>query len=86
MSHFLPPVCLRGVGHAGASAYIALMALFGVAPAAMRPKALPLGILVVSFTSFRYLHRICFAGGRCGAETVEAGLPESTNAASNRTY
>jgi hypothetical protein len=28
------------VGHAGASAYIALMALFGLAPAVMRPTAL----------------------------------------------
>ena len=43
------------VGHAGASAYIALMALFGVAPATMRPTALTLNILVASFTSFRYL-------------------------------
>jgi uncharacterized membrane protein YfcA len=43
------------VGHAGASAYIALMALFGVAPAVMRPTALALNILVASFTSFRYL-------------------------------
>ena len=42
------------VGHAGASAYIALMALFGVAPAVMRPTALALNILVASFTSFRY--------------------------------
>jgi uncharacterized protein len=43
------------VGHAGASAYIALMALFGVAPTVMRPTALTLNILVASFTSFRYL-------------------------------
>jgi uncharacterized membrane protein YfcA len=43
------------VGHAGASAYIALMALFGFAPAVMRPTALALNILVASFTSFRYL-------------------------------
>lgn len=43
------------VGHAGASAYIALMALFGVMPAVMRPTALALNILVASFTSFRYL-------------------------------
>jgi uncharacterized protein len=43
------------VGHAGASAYIALMALFGVAPATMRPTALVLNILVASLTSFRYL-------------------------------
>lgn len=44
------------VGHAGASAYIALMALFGLAPAVMRPTALALNILVAGFTSFRYLH------------------------------
>lgn len=43
------------VGHAGASAYIALMALFGVAPPVMRPTALALNILVASFTSFRYV-------------------------------
>jgi uncharacterized membrane protein YfcA len=42
------------VGHAGASSYIALMALFGIAPAVMRPTALALNILVASFTSFRY--------------------------------
>ena len=39
----------------GASAYIALMALFGIGPAVMRPTALALNILVASFTSFRYL-------------------------------
>jgi len=44
------------VGHAGASAYIALMALFGVAPATMRPTALALNILVSTFTSARFLN------------------------------
>ncbi|MBM3543086.1 MAG: sulfite exporter TauE/SafE family protein [Alphaproteobacteria bacterium] len=43
------------VGHAGASAYIALMALFGIAPEVMRPTALTLNVLVASFTSYRYL-------------------------------
>ncbi len=52
---FLGAVLYTSVGHAGASAYIALMALFGVAPAVMRPSALALNILVASFTSFRYL-------------------------------
>ena len=51
----LGAVLYTSVGHAGASAYIALMALFGVAPAVMRPTALALNILVASFTSFRYL-------------------------------
>lgn len=43
------------VGHAGASAYIALMALFGLSAAVMRPTALALNILVSAFTSFRFL-------------------------------
>jgi uncharacterized membrane protein YfcA len=42
------------VGHAGASVYIALMALFGVPPAAMRPTALVLNIIVASFASVRF--------------------------------
>jgi uncharacterized membrane protein YfcA len=43
------------VGHAGASAYIALMALFGIQAAVMRPTALALNILVSAFTSLRFL-------------------------------
>jgi hypothetical protein len=43
------------VGHAGASAYIALMALFGLPTAVMRPTALTLNILVAAFTSFRFV-------------------------------
>jgi uncharacterized protein len=42
------------VGHAGASAYIALMALFGVPAAEMRPTALVLNIIVASFASVRF--------------------------------
>ena len=53
---FLGSALYTSVGHAGASAYIALMALFGMAPAVMRPTALALNILVASFTSFRYLY------------------------------
>src|SRR5215207_865272 len=52
---FLGAALYTSVGHAGASAYIALMALFGIAPAVMRPTALALNVLVASFTSFRYL-------------------------------
>ncbi len=43
------------VGHAGASAYIALMALFGLPAPVMRPTALVLNILVASLSSFRFL-------------------------------
>ncbi len=42
------------VGHGGASAYIALMALSGLAPAVIRPTALVLNILVTGFSSLRY--------------------------------
>lgn len=43
------------VGHGGASAYIALMALAGLAPEAIRPVALVLNIAVAGLGAFRYL-------------------------------
>lgn len=46
------------VGHGGASAYIAALALAGVAPAEMRPIALLLNVLVSSIASFKF----CRAG------------------------
>jgi hypothetical protein len=52
---FLGAVLYTSVGHAGASAYIAMMALFSVPAAVMRPTALVLNIFVASFTSFRYM-------------------------------
>jgi uncharacterized membrane protein YfcA len=42
------------VGHAGASGYLAMMALVGLAPEVMRPTALTLNILVASFTVYRF--------------------------------
>jgi len=42
------------VGHAGASAYLAIMALFGVMPEVMKPTALVLNILVASLASWRF--------------------------------
>jgi uncharacterized protein len=42
------------VGHAGASGYLAAMALVGVAPEAMRPTALTLNIAVAAFTTWRF--------------------------------
>lgn len=52
---FLGALLYTSVGHAGASVYIALMALFGFAPAVMRPTALALNVLVAAFTAYRYL-------------------------------
>ncbi len=42
------------VGHAGASGYIAVMTLFGLAPAVIKPSALVLNILVASLTAFQF--------------------------------
>jgi len=42
------------VGHGGASAYIAAMALAGVAPQEMRPIALVLNVLVSAVASFKF--------------------------------
>jgi uncharacterized membrane protein YfcA len=56
----LGAILYTSVGHGGASAYLALMALFGVAPAVMRPTALALNILVVSVASFRYVRADLF--------------------------
>lgn len=48
-------ILYSSVGHAGASAYIALMALFGVPAATMKPTALTLNMLVAALASARYL-------------------------------
>lgn len=42
------------VGHAGASGYIAVMSLFGLAPAAIKPTALLLNIMVATITAWRF--------------------------------
>ena len=61
LAHILLALCMflgaalySSVGHAGASAYIAAMALFSVPPAVMRPTALTLNILVAGLGSYRY--------------------------------
>lgn len=43
------------VGHAGASAYLAIMALFAVELEVMRPTALVLNVLVASFATYRFV-------------------------------
>lgn len=45
------------VGHGGASAYIAAMALFAVAPETLKPTALALNLLVAGFGAWRYWQR-----------------------------
>ncbi|HEV2881688.1 MAG TPA: sulfite exporter TauE/SafE family protein [Pyrinomonadaceae bacterium] len=48
------------VGHAGASGYLAAMALFGLAPATMKPAALCLNVLVAIIATFRFWRAGCF--------------------------
>lgn len=43
------------VGHAGASAYLAVMALFSLPAATMRPTALVLNIVVASLATYRFV-------------------------------
>jgi uncharacterized protein len=58
---FFGAALYSSVGHGGASAYIALMAIFGLAPVVMRPTALMLNIIVTAFTSFRYFNAGMFS-------------------------
>lgn len=52
---FLGAVLYTSVGHAGASAYIAVMTLFDLPLLVIKPTALTLNIFVSSYTSFRYI-------------------------------
>lgn len=51
---FAAAVLYSSVGHAGASGYLAAMALFGVAPEVMKPTALTLNIAVAIITTVRF--------------------------------
>ncbi|MBX3595633.1 sulfite exporter TauE/SafE family protein [Sphingomonas sp.] len=51
---FMGALLYSTVGHGGASSYIALMALFGVPAAVMRPTALVLNLIVSTMGSVRY--------------------------------
>lgn len=53
-SIFLAALIYATVGQAGASGYLAVMALFGVAPEVMRPTALALNILVATIGSIKF--------------------------------
>jgi uncharacterized membrane protein YfcA len=51
---FAGALLYASVGHAGASAYLAAMAILGVTPDVARPTALALNIIVASFVTFRF--------------------------------
>jgi len=55
---FVVAFLYSSVGHAGASGYIAVMSLFSLAPASIKPTALTLNILVASIATWQF----CRAG------------------------
>lgn len=48
-------------GHGGASGYLAVMALAGIAPPTMRPAALLMNVIVASIGTWRYAAAGCFS-------------------------
>jgi hypothetical protein len=58
---FSAAVLYSSVGHAGASGYLAAMALVGVAPAVMKPTALTLNILVATIATVKFYRAGCFS-------------------------
>ena len=57
---FAGALLYASVGHGGASAYIAIMALAGLAPAEIKPLALLLNIVVASIGTYKYVRAGCF--------------------------
>lgn len=58
---FIAALLYSSVGHAGASGYLAAMALIGVAPAVMKPTALTLNILVAIIATIKYYRAGAFS-------------------------
>ena len=58
---FAAGLLYSSVGHAGASGYLAAMALFGLAPEVMKPTALVLNILVASIAAAQFHRAGCFS-------------------------
>jgi uncharacterized membrane protein YfcA len=57
---FAGALLYSSVGHAGASGYLAAMALLGVSAAVMKPTALTLNILVASIATVKFYRAGCF--------------------------
>jgi uncharacterized protein len=58
---FAAALLYSSVGHAGASGYLAVMALFSLAPGVMKPTALVLNILVATIATIKYYRADCFS-------------------------
>ena len=53
----LGAVLYTSVGHAGASIYIAIMTLFNIPSAVIKPTALVMNIFIASLTSWRFIRK-----------------------------
>ncbi|MBL8538674.1 MAG: sulfite exporter TauE/SafE family protein [Hyphomonadaceae bacterium] len=60
---FAAAALYAAVGHGGASAYIALMALWGLSPEEIRPAALVLNIVVAGVGAYHFVRAGRFDGG-----------------------
>ncbi len=58
---FAAGLLYSSVGHAGASGYLAAMAIFGLAPEVMKPTALMLNILVAFIAALQFHRAGCFS-------------------------
>jgi hypothetical protein len=58
---FLAAILYSSVGHAGASGYLAVMALMGISPLLMKPSALTLNILVASIAIVKFYRAGAFS-------------------------
>lgn len=54
-------ILYSSVGHAGATGYLAVMAIAGMSPALMKPTALTLNVIVASIATFKYYKRGAFS-------------------------
>lgn len=73
---FVVAFLYASVGHGGASGYLALMAIFSVAPAVMKPTALLLN-LFVSLVSFVLFYRSGYFRGKLFLPFALASVPMS---------
>ena len=67
-------VLYSAVGQAGATGYLAVMALVGLAPEVMKPSALLLNLLVAGFATYR-LHNNRWIDWRKSAPLIAASVP-----------
>src|SRR5438309_8978753 len=73
---FIVALLYSTVGHAGASGYLAAMALFSLSPAVMKPTALVLNILVACIGTVRF-YRSGFFSWRTFWPFAAASIPMS---------